>query len=260
MISVILPTNRVDDHFDLAARSILSSEGVDLELIVVLDAIDPDLGAMEWRTDPRVRFVRTTSPSGSGGTMAYGLEIARGGLIARMDGDDVSHPHRLARQSRYLDDHPQTVAVSCRTRRIDASGAHTGDIDLPAGDDIRRHLLLQNVVPHPTFMTRREVLERVGGYRSDVEQMEDYLLMLELGLRGPIAQLADRLLDYRVHPAQMSHRATARGRYIGEVIRARRRLARHLGEKWIVGEAKNLTWVLVQHLRSLGILRARHRW
>lgn len=260
MISVIMPTNRIDAHFDIAVRSILDSADVDLELIIVFDAIAADIDRFDWLDDSRIRTVTTPEPSGPAGTMKHGLKIAAGAYVARMDADDYSHPDRLAVQHRYLDDHPDVVAVSCRTRRIDETGAYTGDINLPAGDDVRPHLLLQNVVPHSTLVARRTAIDAVGGYRTDLAQMEDYVLMLELARVGRMAQLPDRMLDYRVHSAQTSRAASHRGHYVTEVLAARRRLARHLGANRLASEMKNVTWLAVQLSRSTGLLRPRHAW
>lgn len=258
MISVIMPTHRIDEYFDVAVRSILASEGVELELIIVFDAIPADVSSLPWHDDPRLVYVRTPMRSGPGGSMAYGLEVAQGEFIARMDSDDRSLASRLSAQVAYLNAHPDVVAVSCRTTRIDAHGSITGDIDLPFGPDIRPHLLLHNVIPHSTLVVRREALDNVGGYRADLAQMEDYALLLALSLEGPIAQFEDRLLEYRVHSTQVSAGAPPRGAHIDAVLAGRRKLGRHLGVSRIGVEVKNVIWIAVQHLRARGLRKPGH--
>ena len=45
-----------------------------------------------------------------------GLAHTRGSYIARMDGDDVAHPERLAKQVAYLEAHPDIGVLGTRTR------------------------------------------------------------------------------------------------------------------------------------------------
>lgn len=259
MISVIMPTNRVDQHFDIAVRSILESTGVDIELVIVLDGVEADLTQFSWGSDSRLKWVRTPEPSGPGGAMGHGIAASVGEYIARMDSDDRSLPSRLEVQAQFLDDNPETVAVSCRTSRIDEHGQATGSIKLPSGADIRNKLLFQNVVPHSTLVFRRTSADRIGGYRTDLHQMEDYVFILALAIEGPIAQLPDRLLEYRVHSAQTSLGAAARGAHIEAVIDARRLLGKHLGVHPLARWGYDLLWLTVQHLRARGIRKPGHR-
>ena len=252
-----MPTNKADTHFDLAVTSVLESTGVEFELVIVIDAVELNTRAFEWANDPRVTWIRTPTRSGSGGTMRYGLRASRGEFIARMDADDICHPERLERQLAILDADPTVVAVSSRSRRINENGEPTGDIDLPYGDDIRRDLLLQNVVPHSSLMVRRRALVEVGGYPATA-QMEDYLLLLHLAQTGKITQLSDRLIDYRVHDGQMSLGAPPRGAHIDAVVRERRRLGKRLGVSRLEVEAKNAIWRFVQFLRFYGLRKPGH--
>jgi glycosyltransferase involved in cell wall biosynthesis len=43
--------------------------------------------------------------------MNCGLESSRGRFIARMDADDISHPERLEKQVRFLEENPETGLV-----------------------------------------------------------------------------------------------------------------------------------------------------
>ena len=257
VISVLMPTNKADKHFELAVSSVLQSVDVEFELVIVVDAVDLDPTAFGWANDSRVTWIRTPSRSGPGGTMRYGLEASRGEFIARMDADDLCHPERLTRQHDVLARNTDVVAVSSRSRRINEHGEPTGDINLPFGEDIRRELLLQNAVPHSSLMTRRSSLADVGGYPATT-QMEDYLLLLRLAQRGKITQLPERLIDYRVHDGQMSLGAPPRGAHIDAVVRERRQLGKHLGVSWLEVEAKNAVWRLVQFLRYYGLRKPGH--
>ena len=52
------------------------------------------------------------------------LQAARGELIARMDGDDISRSDRLQKQVDYLLSHPDLQVVGCAMQRFDEKGLH----------------------------------------------------------------------------------------------------------------------------------------
>ena len=66
--------------------------------------------------DPRVRLIRNEETLGLTRSLNIGLAAARGELIARQDADDVSHPRRLTRQLRLLEQHRDVVLVGSRYR------------------------------------------------------------------------------------------------------------------------------------------------
>lgn len=258
IITVVIPTNRTDGWLDLAAESVLAEDVPGMRLIVVLDGVDlPDGRA--WASDPRVRLLRDEQSRGPCVAMNRAISEADTPYVARLDSDDIDLPGRLARQVEYLESHPNAVAVSARTFRIDENGRRTGEIRLPAGDDIRRHLLLSNVVPHSTLAFRRDTARSVGGYDEGIRQMDDYDFELRLARLGPIAQIADRLVEYRVHATQMSRGAPATGPHMVAVRDGRRELARVLGVHPVRARAEHLVWVIAQHLRARGVIRPRHQ-
>lgn len=258
-ITVIIPTNRLDAWLNEAAASVLASVGVAVQLVIVLDGpVEGDMPA--WSDDERVLVLRHTDNRGPSAAMMSALRAASSVLIARLDSDDVCHPERLAMQSAYLDAHPETVAVGARTARIGADGLAVGRVKLPFGNDIRRNLLLSNVLPHSTLMFRREVGEQAGGYNLALRQMEDYDFILRLAWSGPIAQLEETLVDYRVHSGQASRGAKPFGRHIRIVLRGRRKLGVVLKISAVIIELNNVIWVAAQYARYWGITRPAHEY
>jgi glycosyltransferase involved in cell wall biosynthesis len=247
-VTVIMPTIRIDAWLDYAVESILASEIPVLEVIVVHDGIEPDY-LRSWTDDARVTVVHSPSRLGQAAGMNLGLSYARYEFIARLDADDAAHPSRLKMQLEYLETHPEAVAVGSRVMRVDHEGRPLAELVYPTGRDIRRSLLLQNVVAHSSLMFRRIALELVGSYDAAMGQMEDYDFILRLAKEGPIANLDHVLTYYRVHPNQTSRGAPPRGRHIRRVLHARRVLGRHLGVSALEQTAKNSVWLAVQYLR-----------
>ncbi len=255
-VSVVIPTNRADRWLPIAVESVLQQEGVALEVVVVLDAVE--LPTDSWTRDARVKIVKRSISEGPAAAMQDGVDAAKYDYIARLDSDDVCLPSRLAVEAEYLQQNPETVAVSCRTIRIDEEGRYQADIRLPSGRDIRKSLAFYNVVPHSTLMFRATAARQVGGYDRNLSTMEDYEFILRLALIGPIAQLAERLVEYRIHAGQSSLGAPARGEHIERIVRLRHELGSFLGlpggRLWL----SNVVWRTAQFSRRARLLKPHH--
>lgn len=256
-VSVIIPTAHVNGWLDDAVHSLLNSDWASVQVIVVHDGVLPD-ATRDWMNDPRVTVAHHADRMGPSAGMKTGVELATYPYIARLDADDLSTGDRLSKQARFLDEHPTTVAVGGRVRRIDENGAPTGDVRGPSGDDIRPHFLLSNVLAHSSLVFRREAYEVIGGYDLSLRQMEDYLFLLQLSQRGPVAILPDFLVKYRVHGSQASRGAKPYGRHIQLVTGERLALARVLGKSLLLAHAKNAAWVALQYARYFGPMRPGH--
>ena len=257
LVSVIIPTNRLDPWLDEAVYSVIGGTHPDVELIVVLDGVQLVKEPI-WADDPRVRVLALASNVGQASAMNAGVRASRGAYVARLDSDDLCEPDRLAAQASYLDSHETTVAVGSGVTRIDETGRVTGFVSLPSGEDVRRDLLLANVISHSSLMFRRRAFDEVGGYDAGLRQMEDYVFILHVARLGPLASLPARLVRYRVHSTQTSRGAAARGAHIDAVGRARMALAPTVGASKIITWAQLVAWRAVQTLRHSGILRPGH--
>ncbi len=207
-VSVVLATHRVEPFFPEAIASVLSQTYRDFELLLVLDESLRSYRASleaEYARDRRVRFVESPPLGGLSLALNLGIGAARGEFIARMDGDDISLPHRFEEQVRYLDAHPKVAVLGGRLQLIDE---HSNVLSTPypyygTNRQIRRILPLRNPMPHPALMMRRSALVTVGGYKYG-HASEDYELFLRMS-RNPdweFANLDSVVLLYRRHSQQ----------------------------------------------------------
>lgn len=259
LVSVIVPAHRLDGWLDEAVESILDSTLEDLEVVVVLNGV-PDLAPRTWLESDRIHLIHSVEPLGPTRAMIRGVEASRGEFVARLDADDRMRPERLAAQKDYLEHHPRVPLVGTAVRRITEGGEPAGSIRMPVGDDVRRHLLLSNTVPHSSVLMRRSSLVEAGGYDPALAQMEDYDVILRLAQRGPVAVLADELTEYRLHGGQISKGARPTGPHIEKIIRERRRLGRAIGVSPLATLARDVVWRAVQFTRYWQITRPGHEY
>ena len=136
---------------------------------------------------------------GLGPALDAGLAACRHDVVARMDADDISLPHRFAVQLPIIESGVDIVGSGLLEFADDPDevvGTRTPPTE-PA--DIRARARFADPFNHPTVMYRRDrSCTAVGGY-TDFARMEDYLLWAKLILAGArVANVAEPLVKYRV--------------------------------------------------------------
>jgi glycosyltransferase involved in cell wall biosynthesis len=135
---------------------------------------------------------------GLGPALDRGLAACRHDIVARMDADDISLPHRFAAQLPLIESGADIVGSALLEFRTDPAqrvGLRTPPLD-PAR--IASYSRFHDPFNHPTVVYRRSAVRAVGGYQ-DLPLMEDYLLfarMIAAGARP--ANVAEPLVCYRV--------------------------------------------------------------
>jgi glycosyltransferase involved in cell wall biosynthesis len=194
-------------YFPAAVASVLGQSFGDFELLIVEDPAPRSAAELlAGLTDPRVRHVRNARRTGLVDQLNQGLELARGGLIARFDADDLCHPDRLRQQVEWLDRHPEVAVLGSQLAVIDHDGRTVGYRSYPlTHEEIVAALPRYNALAHPSTLYRREVVLSAGGYQyRKYPANEDYELWCRLASRGiRLANHPETLLRYRIHPEGM---------------------------------------------------------
>lgn len=191
--------------------SILAQRGTDdYEIIVIDDASTDDSPAViRSFTDPRIRFVGHTTNRGSVCTRLEGMAMARGDFVTYTCGDDRIRPCFLERVLPVMRAYPRLGMVYGDVALINARGeivqevwegirsraAHQGHNF--HGDEFLA-LLCDNFIPITTALVRREVINELMPFRSDLSFM-DWYMNLRIARRYELYYLAETLAEYRVH-------------------------------------------------------------
>lgn len=191
-VSVLMSVHNGGELLSRSLSGILRQTFRDLEFIVIDDASDDgsgDVMEQSQRQDSRIRLVRNPERIGLTKSLVRGVALARGEIIARQDADDASVPRRLEKQMSYI---PKYDFVCCRTR-INGRRVYP---KLPTILFYRFFLPFKNVFVHGTFVFKKELLERVGGYDPEIPFAQDYDLMRRIvGVKGRLKYLPDVLYD-----------------------------------------------------------------
>ncbi|TKF67355.1 glycosyltransferase family 2 protein [Vibrio sp. F13] len=206
MVTVLLPVYNAEYHIEDAIRSILAQTYTDFELLIINDgSTDTTLDKINSFNDDRIRLVNLCDNKGLIFALNYGLELARGTFIARMDADDICLPQRLEKQLDFLKGNPDYVA--CGTSIINFNQGYDSYMRYPESDAQIRVALtfFERNICHPTVMIRKQVLEQHNiRYRSKYVHAEDYMLWIDLSKYGKLYNLPQGLVRYHRHQNQVS--------------------------------------------------------
>lgn len=199
-VSVALAVHRADERFAPALRSVLMQDGVELEVLIVLNGADDRTAALvkaQAARDPRCHVIEL-SRANLAAALNVALRRAAHPLVARMDADDLSLPGRLATQARVMAERSDLAALGTAFEVVDDSGAGVRVI-APAQDpaDARWRLLIENEFCHGSMMLRRDAVLDAGGYNEAFERAQDFELWRRLAQRLAIAAIPDVLYRWR---------------------------------------------------------------
>lgn len=183
-----------------AIQSIVNQTMSEWELIVADDGSTDSTAAVlqKWATaDSRVSYIPLAHVGRIAIVSNSALEAARGKYVAILDDDDAwIDPHKLEKQVRYLDQHPECVACAGGYRIVDEKDIHIEDVFKPEFDDAIRHLALRaNPIANSTAMFRRSVGEM---YDPNLSQFADWDFWLRMGKHGRLYNFPEIFLAYRI--------------------------------------------------------------
>jgi glycosyltransferase involved in cell wall biosynthesis len=222
LVSVVVPCFN-HGRFLREALSSVDTPDVRTEIIVVddgsTDSTPQVIATFETRNE--FRSVRQEN-AGLAAARNRGLRESRGKYVVFLDADDRLAAGAVDQGARRLDEHPECAFVFGRCVVMDQDGTVLVTPEQPR--IVREHyreLLRRNYIWTPAAaMFRRDPLERIGGFNSDVDAAADYEMYLHLARHYPIYDHAQVVAHYRRHVGSMSGNA---GRMLRETLSVLRR-------------------------------------
>ncbi len=212
MVSVIVPCYNAEKYLEEAITSITQQTYRKLEIICINDGSKDHTGEILERMatkDSRIKVVHNQKNLKLIGTLNKAIDLAQGGLIARMDADDVSLPRRIEEQVKVFLQHPDCDVVSIAVSVINYSGRMLGritDFDCTGNLACKFVALFNPPVNHPAVMLKAEVLKAYK-YRESpaVIHVEDYDLWARLLLDNKVFHnIQEPLFLYRLNKQGVS--------------------------------------------------------
>lgn len=204
--------NEKPEYFKDALDSIFSQTVKSDDVVLVEDGVLPkeleDIVCYYEKLHQELHVVRFEKNRGLGVALNEGLKYCKHEIIARADTDDINHPDRFERELKILLEHPEYDLVSAWIDEfVDNPRQILSQRRLPEKpEDIYKYGKLRCPVNHPVAMYRKEAVEKVGGYQTDLFPEDYYLWMKMLKAGCKFYNIQDSLLYFRYHPDTIKKR------------------------------------------------------
>jgi glycosyltransferase involved in cell wall biosynthesis len=184
LVSVIMPAYNVEKYINEAIESLLIQTYNNLEIIIVDDCSDDKTVNIIKKfasKDKRIRLYKNKKNRKITYSLNKGLKYATGNFIARMDADDIASSNRIEQQMDFLEKNKHIGLVGTQQLNIDSDGSVLGKSKKVINRDLlKKTLLLASPIPHPTWLVRKSVFEKVGGYHTNSPAQDyDFLLRMD---------------------------------------------------------------------------------
>lgn len=187
------------------------------EVVLVQDgpvpaALVSAIAELDRTTPVPMKIVILPENRGLAEALTAGLAECSYEVVARMDADDVSEPHRFSVQLGLVGQGYELVGSGLHEFIESEDGEQLGVRRIPpvGPEEISRYARFHDPFNHPTVVYTKTAVERAGGYQP-LGMMEDYWLfarMLAAGVRA--TNSPDPLVRYRVSSGAYKRRGGIR--------------------------------------------------
>jgi glycosyltransferase involved in cell wall biosynthesis len=212
-VSVVTPVYNVrEEWLRQSLDSILAQTMSDFELIIVDDGSSPETHAIceaYQSLDSRIRLFAFEQNRGIAAAMNYGIAQAQSPYIAVHDGDDISHPQRLAQQYANMISDPGLALIGSDMELLfepdvpeEARNSFATFLEWynnVTANDLPRELLRGSCIANGSAMYRKDAAVEAGLYNPAYRQLMDWEFFTRLSKTGGIGKLNEPLFVYRRH-------------------------------------------------------------
>lgn len=220
LVSVVVPAYNCVKYISETLISLFEQDYPNIEIIVVNDGSkDNTLEFLKTYGDRIVLIDQ--SNTGVPGARNSGIRAARGEFISFCDSDDLWAPQKVSDQVAYLKQHPSVGMVYCdwHVWNTDNKGCfivpndfkspkNGQEIDPVKSGWIYHKLLLDCICLTSTVLFRKEIIDKVGFFDTDLWSGEDYNYWLRTSRITEIHKLRSQLVLYRNLPDGLSRTPT----------------------------------------------------
>jgi glycosyltransferase involved in cell wall biosynthesis len=232
-VSVAITTFNQAPYVAATIRSALGQSYTNCEIVVVDDGSTDDTARVVSQFGSAVRYIRQAN-RGVAAARNRAIEVARGDLIAFLDGDDLWEPSKIARQVEVYDQHPGVGLVAVDLVQFDGDRRlwersfgetvfASSDAPHVVGQFYRDFVKRNLVATSSQVMSAAAVLRDVGPSRESLRIASDYDLYLRIASRYPVAFINAVLTRWRYLETRASGSAGVRDlRWTSDMLRALR--------------------------------------
>lgn len=213
-VSIIMPIYNAEKYLKKSIDSILNQSYKNFELIIIDDGSnDNSKNIINKYDDIRIKYFYFKH-QGISKSLNFAINTAKYNLIFRMDADDIAHKKRIEIQKLYMDSHPEITLCGTFINILNNKGKNIKKILPIRYEDIKKLIIYNSCVMHPTFCFKKNDIISVGGYNDKFTYAQDYDLLLRLiSAEFKIFNIPKYLLSYRSNNKISSSKLLLKIRY-----------------------------------------------
>lgn len=203
-LSVLMPVYNCETYLAEAIESILNQTYTNFEFIIINDGSSDDSEKIiNSYSDDRIRYIKNEKNLGLITTLNNGIELANGEYVLRMDADDFSYPERFEKQVLFMQMNPDIALSGTWFLKSDRVNKNTNPTTF---EGCKLNLINNSVLCHPSVIFRKVSIVNANiKFNPIALHAEDYQFWIDIVKAGlKISNLPEVLLNYRIHPMQIS--------------------------------------------------------
>lgn len=201
-VSIVLPTYNQVAYLQSSIESVLKQTYFHFELIIVNDgSTDGTREYLDGLNEPRIKVIHQDN-SRLPGALNTGFREARGEYLTWVSSDNFCPPYFLEALVGALDTEPRAGLAYGDFFLVDDSGNLLKRVAVP--DYGYRSLLIRND-GNAAFLYRRECMEKIGLYDTELEGAEDWDYWIRIAEHFDFIHVPDTLYYYRLHNDSMQN-------------------------------------------------------
>lgn len=210
-LSIVMPAYNAGAFIGEVIATIIGQTFTDFELVIIDDGSTDntaDIIKSYAKIDKRVIYHHQKNQGSErlGETLNKAVHLAKAAWIARADADDPWFLDKLQKQVDFIVAHPDYILIGGGADVTNERGVllYTllGPID---DDDNRRAMTLYTTHAHGSVMFRKDIFEKLGGYRN-IHAAEDLDLWQRMTNEGKVYNIPEPLFRYRKNTQGISMR------------------------------------------------------
>ena len=215
MVSIITNCYNGEKYLSESIQSVLDQSYSNWELILWDNqSTDSSAKIIQSFDDERIHYFYAEEHTGLGEARSSALVQAKGKWIGFLDVDDLWFPEKLTRQMEVIQKADESVGMAyCRCEYFRDHAGKDGDIrreskicpggDVLPQDNLADELYFGNLIPFPSLLYKRSVLDAIGGI-PPYKHPPDYYMSLAIASQFGVIVVDEILCGYRLHNSNLS--------------------------------------------------------
>jgi glycosyltransferase involved in cell wall biosynthesis len=208
-LSVLIPTYNGETYLASALDSIIAQGDINIECIVIDDGSNDRTFSIlnDYQDKLPLKIIQRERQGNWVANTNYALSVATAEYVCFLHQDDLWLNDRLEIMKHLIDENPQINLFLHSSQFIDVKGNFLGLWQCPLPSSpflidanlITKRLLIQNFIPIPAPIFKREIALNVGGLDEKLWYTADWDFWLKLASSGKTLYYPKPLSAFRIH-------------------------------------------------------------